>query len=355
MSMIRYVRLPKQGFGLYNLEYSSPFIFKNYKPLSAVSYTKRNSPNQRRNFSVQTSIESFTKTQTGIFKWLSESTPVECIQKLLLTLHDSSGLPWWGTIIGTTILLRTCVTVPLAVYQYYILAKLENLKLEMPAIAKELQMETAVAIKLYNWDEKKARLTFNSSIRKQWNKLIVRDNCHPFKASLLLWFQIPMWISLSVALRNLVYMLPNQDFDAKLTFTELTIGGLGFIPNLTEVDASGILPIALGLLNLTIIELQVLSKVSDPSKLQKILTNFFRGLSILMVPIAASVPSCLVLYWTTSSAFGLFQNMILLSPKVRRICRIPKTKTELEHPYQHIANGFQRRMSFLPGFSKSRE
>lgn len=124
----------------------------------------RNKSIQKRNFSFQNTVESIAKTQTGIFKSLSESTPVEYIQKFLLSFHDTSGLPWWATIVCTTILLRSCVTLPLAVYQNYILAKLENLKLEMPEIAKELRKETAVAIKLYKWDEKKAKLVYNRSV-----------------------------------------------------------------------------------------------------------------------------------------------------------------------------------------------
>ncbi|KAJ8979575.1 hypothetical protein NQ317_019150 [Molorchus minor] len=127
----------------------------------------------------QVTIESIAKTQTGIFKTLSESTPVEYAQKLLLVTHDYTGLPWWASIVCTTVLLRTCVTLPLAVYQYYILAKLENLKLEMPKIVEELKKETAVAIKLYNWNENIAKATYNRSVRKQWNNLIIRDNCHP--------------------------------------------------------------------------------------------------------------------------------------------------------------------------------
>ena len=49
-------------------------------------------------------------------------------------------------------------------------------------------------------------------------------------------------------------MLPNQDFHAQLTFTELSVGGFGWIPNLVEVDSSLILPVCFGLLNLGIIE-----------------------------------------------------------------------------------------------------
>ena len=42
------------------------------------------------------------------------------------------------------------------------------------------------------------------------------------------------------------------------------------------------------------------------------------------------------LYWTTSSAYGLVQNLILLSPKVRRKLRIPLTPSENTHPYRRI-------------------
>lgn len=56
-------------------------------------------------------------------------------------------------------------------------------------------------------------------------------------------------------------MLPDPNLlQTKLIFTELTIGGFGWIPNLTEVDSSYILPIVLGLVNLSII--QVLFRVN---------------------------------------------------------------------------------------------
>lgn len=92
-------------------------------------------------------------------------------------------------------------------------------------------------------------------VKKQWNKLVVRDNCHPLKSMIVLWGQIPLWIVQSVSLRNHINMMPDPGLlQAKLIYTELTIGGFGWIPNLTEVDASFILPVSLGLLNLTIVE-----------------------------------------------------------------------------------------------------
>lgn len=39
-------------------------------------------------------------------------------------------------------------------------------------------------------------------MRRLVSDLYVRDNCHPFKATVLVWVQLPMWIFISVALRN---------------------------------------------------------------------------------------------------------------------------------------------------------
>lgn len=84
-------------------------------------------------------------------------------------------------------------------------------------------------------------------------------------------------------------------------------------------------------------------KVEVSSKIQKYATNFFRGFSICMIPIAAFVPSGLCLYWVSSSAFGFFQNIVLLSPKLKRFTNIPKVKSELEKPYSFIIDKIKSR------------
>lgn len=58
-----------------------------------------------------------------------------------------------------------------------------------------------------------------------------------------------------MALRNMINMMPDPtSLQAQIVVTEMTIGGFGWIPNLTVVDSSYILPVALGLINLGIIE-----------------------------------------------------------------------------------------------------
>lgn len=186
---------------------------------------------------------------------VSASAPVNFMQESLTQLHDLSGLPWWSTIIVSTVLLRGLVTFPLAIYQSKILAKVEKVSEEMPAIVKELKLETGLAIRKFNWTEKQAGMMYNRSLKKQFNNLLIRDNCHPAKAAIVVIFQIPLWVIQSWGIRNLIYVLPDPtSITAQLIASEMVVGGFGWIPNLTQVDHSWILPVTLGLLNLTIIE-----------------------------------------------------------------------------------------------------
>ncbi|KAH8364218.1 hypothetical protein KR084_003972 [Drosophila pseudotakahashii] len=284
----------------------------------------------------------------GFWQTLSNSTPVAHMQDVLIKIHDYSGLPWWASIVLSTFLFRSVVTLPLTIYQHKITARIEKIALEMPAIVEELKREAAMAKQKFKWSDKQTQIVYRRSIKKQWQNLIVRDNCHPMKTMIVLWGQIPLWIFQSVALRNLVYMLPDpMSIQAQIVTTEMTIGGFGWIPNLTVVDSSYILPVTLGLINLAIIEVQAMSRTRPPTRLQGIANNVFRGLSVVMVPVACTVPSALCVYWVASSSFGLAQNLLMLSPEVRRTVGIPKTQTELSQPYDLLWLKIQQRLRLV--------
>lgn len=273
---------------------------------------------------------------------IATSSPVLATQDLMIGLHDFLPCPWWATIVLTTVGIRCVVTFPFLIYQNYISARYTNLQPEIKQLAEELKKETAVAVKIYGWNERQARFAFNKSLRKHIQRLIERDNCHPFKASLVLWVQIPVWVSISFAFRNMTTMMPYQDLAAQLNYLSLSSGGLLWIPNLTVPDASLIFPMLLGVMNLAIVEIHAL-KTLKSTRFQKVVTYLFRGMSLVMVPIAASVPSCLVLYWTTSSCMGLIQNLILMSPGFRRRLKIPRVVGETETPFRDVWTNFRRK------------
>ncbi|XP_043826603.1 cytochrome c oxidase assembly protein COX18, mitochondrial isoform X2 [Dromiciops gliroides] len=175
-------------------------------------------------------------------------------------------------------------------------------------------------------------------MRRILSELYVRDNCHPFKATLLVWIQIPVWVFMSIALRN--FSLGTADSEGDISVQEqFSKGGVLWFPNLTVTDSTWILPISLGLLNLMIVEIFSSQKLAM-SRLQKYVTNFIRGISVLMIPIAATVPSSVALYWFSSSFLGFAQNLLLRSPVVRQFCRIPQTQSHSDTPYKDLFAAF---------------
>lgn len=278
---------------------------------------------------------------TGFWKDISESAPVQFAQDSLIGLQTATDLPWWATIILTTFIVRGTLTLPLSLYQHYILAKVQNLQIEMSDAVEKFKHEANVAVSHYNWSEFHARMVYNQAVKNKWDELIQRENCHPAKGFIVLWTQIPLWISISAALRNLCYMLPPGHTNAEAIFLQLTTGGFGWVVNLIDVDHYWIIPISVGLFNLTNIEVMSLMKMKEDTRLQKYLLYFMRFISIAMIPIATYVPSCICLYWASSSAFGLMQNLTLLSPKVRRLAGVPWTSTEREHPYRDLVAKFR--------------
>ncbi|XP_062350055.1 cytochrome c oxidase assembly protein COX18, mitochondrial isoform X2 [Cinclus cinclus] len=138
----------------------------------------------------------------GWYGWAAGSAPVHWAEGGLAALQEATGLPCWAAIAGGAAVLRTAVTLPLAAHQGRLLAKVENLQPEIKELAKRLRYEVSVRGKQLGWSDKVARFHFAKNMRRIVTELYIRDNCHPFKATVLLWVQIPMWVCVSLALRN---------------------------------------------------------------------------------------------------------------------------------------------------------
>lgn len=48
----------------------------------------------------------------------------------------------------------------------------------------------------------------------------------------------------------------------------------------------------------------------------------------------------------TNSTFSLCQKFLLMSPKFRRLIRIPETESELSHPYSYLYEKIKSRTHF---------
>ncbi|XP_010001942.1 PREDICTED: mitochondrial inner membrane protein COX18 [Chaetura pelagica] len=226
------------------------------------------------------------------------------------------------------------------IFTFHLIAKLENLQPEIKKAAERLRYEVSVRGKQVGWSEKVASFHFKKNLRRIITELYVRDNCHPFKATLLVWVQIPMWVCVSLALRNC-----SVGATCSGVQEQFSVGGALWFTDLTAPDSTWILPVLLGLVNLLIVEIFA-SQKREVSRFQKLATNFFRVVSVVMIPVAATVPSSMALYWLASSSMGLGHNLLLRSPAFRRLCFIPKTKSDSDTPYRDIVSALTTRYSF---------
>ncbi|XP_029035769.2 cytochrome c oxidase assembly protein COX18, mitochondrial [Osmia bicornis bicornis] len=324
---------------MYNNVSKGPLLCKSTPILASTILMKQSFiTNSVRHYS-NTAPAIINQTMTynnGIWKAISESFPVECLTNVLKIMHDQTGLPWWATIVVTTIIMRMFINLPLTIHDYQIKAKIENIKNELEETAKKLKMEIRMNMMNSEWTPVQAKAAFMRAIHEERTFLYQRDNCHPIKSVVMIILQAPVWISFSFSLRNICYMLPDRDEAAYQTYLQFISGGFGWITDLTAGDPTFILPVIFGISGLALIEMNQMLHKQHETKFARYYRNFLRVLTVFFMSIAAYLPSCLTLFWTTHNCLAVLQTLLLMSPKFRRLGRIPKTESEYPHPYSEL-------------------
>ena len=100
---------------------------------------------------------------------LGGNSPIGLVQQVMEYMHVGAGLPWWATIVTTTLLFRTLM-MPLVIRGQANAAKLNNIKPELDELTQKLR---EVANQQDNM--KKAEASRNLQ------NLFQKHNCHPLK------------------------------------------------------------------------------------------------------------------------------------------------------------------------------
>lgn len=153
-------------------------------------------------------------------------TPVGLVQVLLDSLHSVTGLPWWGTIMVTTVILRVCLF-PLSIKFAKNAAKMAKIQPELTEIMKRAQYYA------------------KSGATEQQQKEMVKvaelyrsHDCSPFTMMTLPFMQLPFFMSFFIGLRKM----------ALAPLESMKSGGMLWFSDLTVADPAHALPlIACGL------------------------------------------------------------------------------------------------------------
>jgi inner membrane protein COX18 len=281
-----------------------------------------------------------TSDTTPTFWLISpDALPVQAAQTFYETLHHWVPLPWWAIIVGSTLFLRGTITVPLAVHQNRMISKMILMGPTMKEYSEAILHNVVVRCRRAGLPASEANRQYRLEVKKMRRELYRKQGFSPVRVAILPWVQIPLWITLSLGLRNVCGAYPGAD--PSCIDSSLHSEGFLWVPDLTMTDSWWILPVILGLCNWLNIELHSLKKLSKGNHGSRIITNILRVMSIGMIYIATHVPSAMCLYWATSSCIGLAQTILFQFPKVRRILKFPKTPNDSEKPFKDLMTMFQ--------------
>ena len=226
-------------------------------------------------------------------------------QTLLEFAHSTSGLPWWGAIALTTLAARTLM-LPVVGKQMKNTAAMAAARPEMLALQQWFKDSQANP----NFDVRTGTQEYQQRLAAVWSK----HDCHPVKSMAPLILQAPLFIGFFSALRSL----------AEAGVPSLSHGGAAWFQDLTIADPTYGLPLISAGIFLLTVELNAADGMQgqDPATMRK-MKNFMRFLAVALVPLTASMPAGVFVYWATSNACSLGQSTLFKLPVTRRVFGLP--------------------------------
>lgn len=228
-------------------------------------------------------------------------TPVGLVQNCMEFLHIGMDIPWWGTIMIGTVVVRTLIF-PLVIMAQRNGAKMNN---HLPQI-QLLQMKMTEARQSGN--------QIDSARYAQEMVLFMKEKeLNPLKNMLVPLAQAPLFISFFMGLRG----MSNVPIDS------MREGGLFWFTDLTVSDQFYLLPVITSFTMFLTIELGTDSARLSAQNLQT-MKYVLRAMPLVILPFTINFPGAILMYWACSNFISLVQVGFLKIPAVRDYFKIDK-------------------------------
>ena len=217
----------------------------------------------------------------GLCNW----TPPGLIESMLEFVQVNSGLPWWMTIMATAFTLRTLIS-PLQINS-----------LRSSAVLARIQPDLKGLMAKYE-DVKRVKDYEQMAImQRQIQAVYHKNGISMFSAFKGAFLSAPITVSFFLAL---------QDITA-LNLPSLKTGGMLWFTDLTVPDPYYALPLMAAGSFLYVVEKGMeVSQTSNSSESQKKMNkNIFRIMAVGSIPVMATYPAALSMYWVTNSFFTI--------------------------------------------------
>lgn len=239
--------------------------------------------------------------------------PSELLGDVLLAIHTTSSLGWGFTIISTTIIFRATLTLPLAMIQK---TNQQRLLLLRPLVkCWAMTIQRIKQKNSFNGDHLSSNNHLKHAFSARVSRLQKELNCYPSRDFYLPFIQVPLFISMTAAIRKLVGSPFLWWIDAGEPEGGMSNGGFAWFEDLTTSDPTMITPILCGLFHLfnseSSAKLRLVGQsLPDETGIQKIIMGFQRIGALVMVAISTQAPMAVVLFWSSSAFFSFLQNAV---------------------------------------------
>jgi YidC/Oxa1 family membrane protein insertase len=227
---------------------------------------------------------------------LSEMMLPTTMERAILTLHDVTGLPWWMTLVASTLVVRSCV-LPFNILYLRNQLRVKLLRKDMEILDKEMQSQaSAPAAKL--------------AAAQRVQELFKIHKCHPlFSWDLAIPLAFPVFfLSYFLAVHNLA-----------LGDGGMATGGLLWFENLMAPDPTNLLPVVSAVTWLAVAELSATQYYMTSPRV-RLSTRLG---AIAMIPLTMTLPCGVFCFWITSNIWEVIRIKTMLRDDVRTLFGIP--------------------------------
>ena len=211
---------------------------------------------------------------------------------LLSFVHDFSALPWWLSIVASTIIIRSAI-LPVTIMTMRNSAKMGALKDDI-AEKRELVME---AVKTGNRPLATERQT-------EMQNFLREAGVAPGKVLIGPLVQLPVFLSFFIGIRRVSQSNP-----------EFTTGGTAWFTDISVMDPTYTLPVLCGI---TLLGMTELGGDTGQQKLTPQMRNIMRGVAVLSIPMTYWFPTAVFCYWIPNNLFSILLGAVVRTKTAKK-------------------------------------
>ncbi|CAN0068098.1 unnamed protein product [Ectocarpus fasciculatus] len=252
--------------------------------------------------------------------------PVDIAMYAIEQLHLFADIPYWQAIVCFTVGIRVML-LPIALRGVQNGNRMALLKPDMEKVQNAMKASEGMS------DPK-----LQARYQMEMKELFKKHNVNPFRALSLPFMQMPIFISLFMALRQMQDYFPGYCEGGALWFTDLSVA-----------DPTYVLPVLNAFSFLLMVEVGA-DGMDQANK--GMFKNVMRGLAVMMVPMTASMPQGLFVYWAANNVLSLAQSSVVKTQWMKNtlgLKELPKadSNTDAANPFKKFASVLGHCMYYL--------